>query len=287
MQPTPNGPRVSVQVPALWVAILSVVVLSVVICVNAYVIYLTAYVGCSAILNKPVARWKRRLMRLYLLAVMVLWLLEIVYQVGTFDSTRALPPGGFVSTYRSHSAHIQTHSTRHTHTHARTQVEVRRSAASLPGSTRSFFLSITWIMITFVGHIFFFGVFSVAAISNLNSSAEVGPRRGMNDRFSTSCCCRGPPMLLTPFLSFHPLSFPSRRPISIWRPTRWLSCDPWQCGPSSTSHSPSCCISLSGWPRSSGRWTCKSMWCVSHKYVIRTLSQIKPLAVAFPLTCAA
>lgn len=76
-----------------------------------------------------------------------------------------------------------------------------------------------------------------------------------------------PSRVVDPF-SFHPFSFPSRRPISIWRPTLWPSCDLWQCGPSSTSHSPSCCTSLSGWPRSSGRWTCKPMWCVSHEYVI-------------------
>lgn len=82
VQPASNRPLESIQVLSLWAAIFLVLTLSMVVTINAYVLYLT-YVGACAILQKPISRWKGRLMRGYLLVIFVLWpLRHIPYQVG-------------------------------------------------------------------------------------------------------------------------------------------------------------------------------------------------------------
>lgn len=60
MQPTANGPFVSLQAPALWAALIFVCVLAIVVASEAYVIW-QAYVSSMVLLKKEVAPWKSRL----------------------------------------------------------------------------------------------------------------------------------------------------------------------------------------------------------------------------------
>lgn len=52
------------------------------------------------------------------------------------------------------------------------QIERRRSPV-LPGLNSDIVLSLSWILITFVGHVSFYAVFSVVAFGNLNGWGEV------------------------------------------------------------------------------------------------------------------
>lgn len=81
MQLASNRPLQSIEVPALWAAVVMVLLLSLVVTINAQITYLS-YAGACAILHKSIARWKGWLIRAYLLAIFALWSLRhIPYQV--------------------------------------------------------------------------------------------------------------------------------------------------------------------------------------------------------------